>query len=501
MRARAFLVAAAMMLTLVPSANAVQGATADGAGDVVAPSMPGRIDPAIFTIALDDFYAERYADAAAGFWGYIHFGDAAAEQYEWSQFFLAESLRALGMYHAAVTYYAMVAKTRARPEILPEALRRLETLAKERPVSESLVYDDVIYDSDFGALPPDLQDWVSYVQGQRDYQHEFVRWGTQHFADITASSPYYLQAEYVAAVHALKHNHDDKATAIFESIVASKQDDPGTKNRALLSLARLLYDFGRYKDAQAAYEKVQQIELSFEQAQLLLEKAWTSYQLKDFRRAMGCLHALEAPSYERYFLPDAYVLRAIIFKDLCHFIAAKRVVRSFNARYGRTLAGMHARVPLSGLERILYGATQEGEIARRTALIKTLDTERALIEKYDAAWEDTELDKHLRRLYDLELREQGRQWRLGFEGTADAVARQLLQADEQIRLLDYEIGLDIFKRLKAASARQTKEEPLVVPYDSENVYYEFDTEFWNDELHSYQYYINNRCFETEGAAP
>ena len=65
-----------------------------------------------------------------------------------------------------------------------------------------------------------------------------------------------------------------------------------------------------------------------------------------------------------------------------------------------------------------------------------------------------------------------------------------------MNLLDYEIGLDIFKRLKAETARQAREEKLVVPYDSANVYYEFDTEYWNDELHSYKYFITSRCFET-----
>ena len=78
-----------------------------------------EIDPEIFDTALADFYAERYADAAAGFWGYMHFGDESAENYEWAEFFLAECLRELGLWHAAVQYYYLVAKTRSHPEILP----------------------------------------------------------------------------------------------------------------------------------------------------------------------------------------------------------------------------------------------------------------------------------------------------------------------------------------------------------------------------------------------
>ena len=52
---------------------------------------------------------------------------------------------------------------------------------------------------------------------------------------------------------------------------------------------------------------------------------------------------------------------------------------------------------------------------------------------------------------------------------------------------------------QAVEARAAREESLTIPYDSRNIYYEFDTEYWNDELHSYQYFINSRCFESEEA--
>ena len=63
------------------------------------------IDPEIFDLALEDFYDGRFPEAAAGFWGYINFGEPSAENFEWAQYFLAECLRKLGMWHGAVLYY------------------------------------------------------------------------------------------------------------------------------------------------------------------------------------------------------------------------------------------------------------------------------------------------------------------------------------------------------------------------------------------------------------
>jgi TolA-binding protein len=458
------------------------------------------VDPEIFDLALEDFYDGRYPEAAAGFFGYIHYGEASAENYEWAQYFLAECLRKLGFWHASVMYYYTVAKTRSHPEILPDALRRLEAISRRRPYAESRVLEDLLYDSEFGFLPTDLNDWVQYVQGLYDYRNDFIDWAKRHFSTISKTSRYALEAMYVEAVYALKNGKDDQAVAMFDTIVQSDIDNPEIKNRANLSLARLLFDLGRYKDALATYNKVKQIDLTFEQAELLLEKAWSAYFMGDRRIAMGYLHSLEAPSYGTYFLPDAFVLRGLIFKDLCHFIPAKRVIRSFRFRYQRALDQLHRRVPMAKIQSILDAATQEGRISERTAFLRTLEVERRLIEEFDSYWEDVDLDKHLRRVYDLEIREQSRLWRIDFEKSSDAAALGLLEVEEQVSLLDYEVGLDIFKRLKAEEARRAVEQPIIIPYDSANVYYEFDEEYWNDELHSYKYFITTRCFEGEAGS-
>lgn len=453
--------------------------------------------PAEFDAALAKFYSEDYVGAAAGFWRTVHAADPSDDNYEWAQYFLAESLRMAGLWHGAVQYYYVVAKTRSRPEILPEALAKLEVITRRRPFSETLVYRDLLYDAEFGSLPKHLSNWVHYVQGLYDYRNDFTDWAERHFEQVSPTSYYGAQASYVQAVHALKKGKEQKAQTLFESIVAraGELEAPDVLNRTYLALARLHFDRGHFEKSLEYYNQVKQIDLSFEQAQLLLEKAWVHFYLQDYRKAMGLLHALRAPSYQRYFLPDAFVLRGLIFKDLCHHIPAKRVVREFRYTYGRTLEALHERRPLERNSRIFDGANQEGLIAERTAFLRTLQEERKIIDKYRGRWDASGLDEHLRRLYDLEMREQVRLWRMQFDQAADRTALHLLEMEEQINLLDYEIGLDIFKRLQRGSARMSSDEKLVVPYDSRNVYYEFDTEFWNDELHSYQFFITSRCFE------
>jgi len=455
-----------------------------------------EVDPAIFDGAVKDYYAGRYAESAAGFWGYVRFGTPAAEKYEWAQFLLGESLAHLGLWHAATHYYYQVAKTRSRPEILPDALSRLEAITRFRPFDESMVYDDLLYDSEFGSLPPQLADWVQYVQGLYDYRNGYLDWAERHFNAIRPVSSYAARAQYVRAVHAIKSSRDDTGIKLLEQVASNPAAEPKIRNEALLARARLHFDRGQYQEALAAYDQVKQIDLSFEQAQLMLEKAWAAFKSKDYRKAMGLLHALYAPAYSKYMLPDAYLLRGLIFKDLCHFIAAKGIVRSFRFALEPTIASLHRRTPMDKIPVLVEGAREQGAMGAIAKVIDALQNERKLIQSFVGPWEDVELDKHLKRLYDLELREQQRQWDIGFTRTSDTLALALLDTEEQINLLDYEVGLDIFRRFKHGQASQLREETLTVPYDSSSVYYEFDTEFWNDELHSYSYFINSRCFET-----
>ena len=504
MSARALLVALVLLAARVAVAEETTAAPSAptpppvaAPADAPPPSAP--VDPEIFTEALADFHAQRYESAAAGFYGYLHFGGPTVENYEWSQFFLAESLAALGLWHAAVQYYTTVAKTRSQPEVLPEALARLEEVSRTRPFDEWLVDETLLYDSELGALPDTLHDWVHYVQGLEDLRHGFAGWSQAHFDAIHPGSHYALAAAYAQAVSALEAKKTGAALAQLRAVADSPIDAPETKNQANLAVARLLFEKDQLDEAAAYYARVKQIDLSFQQAQLLIEKAWTAYGQRDFKKAMGLLHALDAPSYAGYILPDVYLLRGQIFRQLCHFMLAKRTVRAFARKYDRPLRALYARRPMMEIDAIRDAAVQDGALARRAALVRTLAAERRRIEDHDAAWEEVGLDEHLRRLYDFAQHAHERAMRPAFAAEAERIANNVLDAEEQIRLLDYEIGLDIFKRVKGGRPTRGPEEDLSVPYDSNNVYYELDGEYWNDELHDYQYFVTDRCFEGEAS--
>ena len=78
----------------------------------------------------------------------------------------------------------------------------------------------------------------------------------------------------------------------------------------------------------------------------------------------------------------------------------------------------------------------------------------------------------------------------------EAAADRLLREEEQVRLLDYEIGLALYKRVKkgalAEAAAPADESP-----DPEAAVYPFDGEYWNDELMDFRMQLPSRCASAE----
>ena len=450
----------------------------------------------LFASALNEFHSEQFGSAAGDFYIFLTRAPGGTDNYGWAQYFMGECLYNLGYTYAAQVYYYLVAKTRSQPEVLVDTLSRLESITHTQVFDEELIYKDLVYDGDFGVLPPNLSSWVGYVQGKYDYRRNSVDWGERHFKVVDKDSPYMLETEYVRAVAAVRARRDTEALARFNGILKSPQDALEVKNRAQLAKARLQFEQNQYDEAIASYDQVTKVELSFEDAEMLTEKAWSAYYKQDYAHALGLLHALRAPSYDAFFFPESYLLSALIYKDLCHYLAAKNMVRSFRFKFSRTLEQLKQRLPMEHIDRIRRATAYEGELGHRSHLLQALRQERLNVAS-ESGWYRNGLQKHMRALYDSALKTHDRLWHEQFAREADVVSLRLLDTVEQMNILDYEISLDIYKPLDDRTLSLAPTPQLKLPDPGNHNYYEFDGEYWNEELGNYRFYITSRCFGTD----
>jgi tetratricopeptide (TPR) repeat protein len=459
---------------------------------------PAPAKPEWFDEALALHYAGKAREAAPKFYAYIHGSPRTADNYEWAEFFMADDLARLGFTHAAIVYWSEVTKSRTRTELLPEALAALEKLTNQVPYDAELVEREVLYGTDFGYIPPAAFDYVHFHKGLIAQRDGNLRWATQHFSKLHAGTPYFARAKLVRAVEKMTRENDtDGALADFEALSTDKTAPRDVRNEARIGAARLYFERGEYDKTHQLYDGVELPDLDPGRGEIYLEKAWTYYRRGEASLAMGVLLALDAPSFRELFLPEKYILASLIYKERCHYLPAKRAARGFTRRYKQALGLVHERGNLKDDVRLVRAALEQDAAVRRAGdFVELLGRERDLVDQYTSRFESSGLTRKLRGMYDRALAEATRQRESMLRRALISAADRLLRDEEQVRLLDYEIGLDLYKRVKKGSLGQRipVNDPIVGDAD---VVYGFDGEYWNDELKDYRLFLPTRCAAVE----
>jgi hypothetical protein len=264
------------------------------------------------------------------------------------------------------------------------------------------------------------------------------------------------------------------------------------RNESLLAVARLRYEAGEYPAALEAYQGVQLPELDPGRATLYLEEAWTRYQLGQVHASMGLLTTLDAPSFREEFLPDKYLLRALVYRDLCHYLPAKRAAKELTRRFADSLEAIREREDLTLDARLLRAASAHGGTKRARQFLASLEREGEQLGRFAGSFGDRMFGS-MTRLYDLARAEATRVYQARLKEAVRDEADRLLRAAEQVRLMEYEVGLKLYERVKKGSklVPLISEEALA----DQQVAFRFKDEYWNDELRTYRFSLKSRCIE------
>jgi len=480
--------------TVAPAASGADGGSSIAAQVAGPPPPPKKLDPKVFDDALNDYFTGRPRDAAPKLFAYTETLPSTDENYAWAQFFLAKSLIDLKLKHAGAVYLARIARERTNPAVLPRALDELQKLT-ELPHDEVLIDEQVFGALDLGFLPEEVAAYAHYQQGLVDLRVGNERWANTHFAKLPEGSPQASRARYALLVMRLKKSRKDIPKEMIDEFFELAKDEKLTqeaRNDSMLAVARLKYELQDWQGALDAYALVKLPPLDPGHATLYLEEAWTRYQLGQIHAAMGILTTLDAPSFREEFLPDKYLLKALIYRDLCHYLPAKRAAKELTRKYADSLDAIREREDLTQDARMFRAASAHGSTKRARAFLDSIDLESEQLGRYAGSFGDR-MFGYMTRLYDLSHAEATRVFQARLHDAVRAEADKLLRAAEQVRLMEYEVGLKLYERVKKGS----KLVPLIeeAPIGKTEVAFRFHDEYWNDELRSYRFSLKSRCIE------
>ena len=249
--------------------------------------------------------------------------------------------------------------------------------------------------------------------------------------------------------------------------------------------------------------------------------AWSEFRLvelepddanRHYQRTLGYIHTLNAPFFYDYLYPEAIVLKAVTYYYNCRYTPAKAAIDEFNDRYIQTKADLQSVLNAAPEDFELYElsvAIRDGEspldpfvekVARKSLQDKTLEKnyeyvsrlefEEGILTEQSSAFKDSGVGEFVSEMLDFTSSDAKEQ-------TGRLARKRLTDQINEIRRLEREAiktEYEILNKLKAVGEGGVGalQRPSI---DSEHEIYNYNGEYWQDELGYYNYRVTSECAE------
>ncbi len=429
---------------------------------------------------------ERAASAAAVFLATATNDD---ERYDRAQMLLGESLEKLGLRYPASLLYLDVASARRNIELLDKAFIGLERILRAGPHDHETLVEGFLATADITGLRPEQQAFVDYYQAEDSLRRGLDAWADGQFARIPESSPYYARALYLKAVRMLGTGAFDEGREALLALLRRNRIPVDLRQDSQIALARLAMEQQQYDEAVRRYESVR--DLAPERPDLLLEMAWAQFYRGDSRRALGLLVGLDAPLYRRLIAPERYLLEASCLRRLCQFEPARTAATRLETRYGAALADLHSGVAPAESAALRAAASRRGPALDERRFMTSLVRERR--DMGDLELDDV-LVARLEQTYADGLRASRRRLDARTYDEANVLAAELVEAEDGVRVTLHELSVALLRGRQRPPGPE-EAEAVDLSAASGRTSFQFEGEFWTDELDDLVVAIEDRCLE------
>ena len=437
-----------------------------------------------------------------------------------AELLLAQSLARLGLPASASAYYLRVLERGPGNPFYARALEGAAAVAPlEGPAAGALekAPSDAV-----AALPPELA-------ARLRASLALSAWRAGRYADaarfaeqVPASSPAYPGARYLTGLFT-QRSDPAKALGIFAGIGTLDGDRyvalAEVKQLAQLAAGRTLFALGRFAEASAAYASVPQFSRHWDEA--LFEGAYADLRGGDPGTALGKLHSVRSPQLSDEYAPEADKLAALIYYRNCLWPQVRDTLAKFAARYlpmrdrvKSFLDGKPGATDLAGA--VEGGASLPAPVRRRVRKNERIEQMLAELRRIEVERRKIAGDAELMRsALATELADVLGKQHAAAAGVAGELIRDRLAGLARLAdSLDGDIEIVVFETLKgekefleerididALLAAQKLYRPAITGGGSE--YWQFDGEYWPDEVGYYRYTVKDACPTPErlAAAP
>ena len=488
-------------------------------------------DPEQIKQAIKLFQAKKPLTASLMLYEVLEDG-SYPEQETKIHYYLARALSDLEMYHGAQYFYFQVVKKGPDNPYFGYALPRLVQIA--RYTGDDTELKRIVATIPVEAYPRGAKNQLYYLMGVRYYDKDELSRASKYFGQVSSKSDLYLRSKYFDGVIYNQQGKLKSAVRAFRDVYREEvavYNDPREleeverlKDLSLMNIARIYYGIERYDESSKYYELVSHDSSYWPQA--LFESAWANFMQNNLNQTLGQVLTVQSPFYaEDEFLPEATVLRALTFFNLCKYEEVEALligfekenrpiyeemrdfVKEYSTSEGRALSDQaweayfgkvregsrDTTIPKSAFNRVLKNKDLDGIVKH----LELMEREEALIDEQKPQWRDG-VGAYLKKIIEAD-RERYKK-RAGRLMLAE-MARQanylsdLLTQSEIIRFevvdaqrIDYQYKAQSID-LSGGLADREIDFATSVDY----IYWPFNGEFWEDELGYYSYTEQSDC--------
>lgn len=443
------------------------------------------------------------------------------------QYYLARSLYDLQMYHSAQYYFTEVIKKGTSTPYFSKALPKLVTIAKFTGDDSDLA--KIVSKVPAEEFPASARNQYYYLAGLRLYEQDKLTDARKSFAQVSEKSDLYSKSKYFEGVIYYKQEKLRSAVKSFTEVVKATPDasTPGEeeaskrlRDLSLLNIARIYYSIQRYPEANTWYDNVPRESRYWAEAQF--ESGWADFVTSDVNRTLGQMLTVNSPFFDKEeFIPEAQILRALTFFNLCEYKEVDRTLASFDSTYKpmqeemkdflKQYTGENSKLSDQAFDRY-FGAKPDKTLIPKAAFVRMLrnqdlagivshlqvmESEERLIDEQKSQWKDS-LGENLHKVIAEDRDRLKRRAGVYLLKEMSGMATMLGGLLGQSQIINFEktdaIRGDYQYKLTAQDVQDTsKEFQIDFATSPDRIFWPFNGEFWQDELGYYWYTEQGSC--------
>jgi tetratricopeptide (TPR) repeat protein len=447
-----------------------------------------------------------------------------------AHYYLARALYEMEMYHSAQHYFMEVVRKGPANQYFKHALPKLVAIARYTGDNSEIMR--IVHRIPPEEYPRQAKNHLYYLMGVRLYDQERLSDARRYFGQISTKSELYLKSKYFEGIIFNQQGRLKSAVKAFRDVIRDAegvnlrnerelQDVADLTDLSLLNVARIYYSIQRFDESSKYYQMIPRTSKYW--AESLFEHSWSTFMQNDLNLSLGLLLTTQSPFYaEEEFIPEAKLLRALTFFNLCEYdevssqllefestlVPMFEELKDFTEQYrGKEKRAMHDQAfdayfssaeKVSSLPPSVFGRfLRNKDLASLVRHLDIMSTEMESIDDQKALWRDS-LGVHLKKQMAKDAR-----------GYKTRGGRLMLQEMDRLRshLADLLSQSEII-RFEVVSAQRADYSYKMSNPDQFNsfggleldfatsvdfIYWPFNGEFWQDELGYYRYTEQGSC--------